>query len=177
MENLKKLISYNYDCIREILKSSSFLKLKPENVYKLTESMHVPVNNREFNKILNEYKKNKSIYNLLMGKYFIKTENNIYTPLIYADIDILQSNDNYNINIIHDYELNINLLVNIIDDNEADYIINILLNVDNEKKPDILKSFIGDNIEILPESAVILAKLPESTAGILNELKTICKEL
>lgn len=172
MDKLKKLINYNYDCVREILKSSSFLKLKPEQIYKLSENDYISVNDKNFNKILTEYKKNKSVYNLLIGKDFIKTESGIYTPLIYADIEFIQNDDKYIINVLNDYELNINLLVNILDDSESGFIIETLLKVnENEKKADVLKSFI--DVEILSESAVILAKLPEATAGILNELKKI----
>lgn len=172
-ELIKKLCCYSYDCIKESLKSNQFLNLKNDC---LINPDSLKMNNQKLNKLLIDYKKNRLNKNIYYGKYFIKQDNNIYSPLIYADIEINQNNNNYEINYKSDFELNINLLINLLNNNDYEFIINTLLScLDDDKKPDVLKALTG--IETTKEENIIFSNVPDSTAGILNELKIICKEL
>lgn len=171
-ELIKKLCLYSYDCIKESLKSNQFLNLKNDC---LINPDSLKMNNQKLNKLLIDFKKNRLNKNIYYGKYFIKCDG-IYSPLIYADIEIIQNNDNYEIQYNSDYELNINLLINLLNNNDYEFIINTLLNYsDDDKKPEVLK--VLTEIETTKDEYIIFSTVPDSTAGILNELKIICKEL
>ena len=74
--------------------------------------------------------------------------------------------------------MNIGAIVNFIDNNENEekigYIIDQLTDIEQCDLPIVMQGLLNmEDTKIINQRAIILTKMPESTAGLLNELKTI----
>lgn len=173
--NIKKLLNYSYDCVRQSLKANSFNNIK-EGVY-IIENNIFAADDKKINEIMSKHALNKSTINLLYSELFIKNDK-LYTPLLYSECELIRDGGKIKIEKEENYTLNVGAIANLLADNEEEekieYIINELLDVaiiDIEKVMTGLLNI--DNLEFIKQNALILAKLPESTAGLLNELKKI----
>ena len=182
---IKKLALYCYDCIREEFKSSSFRNLKSDKKNIIYETLETTFKNDNENilEIMTKYQLNKSDRALIYGEMFLIGKNKYFTPLIYRNIDIIRENGALKI-VFQDDEpiLNVGAISSLLkcDDDNISIIIEQLMETINESDfKGILKGLLNlEGLNILEnKKAVILAKLPEATAGLLNELQQICKEM
>ena len=185
---IKKLALYCYDCIREEFKSSSFRNLKSDKKNIIYETLETTFKNDNENilEIMTKYQLNKSDRALIYGEMFLtgeKGKNKYFTPLIYHNVNIARENGTIKL-VFEDDEpiLNVGAISSLLkcDDDNISIIIEQLMETINESDfKGILKGLLNlEGLNILEnKKAVILAKLPEATAGLLNELQQICKEM
>ena len=179
--NIKKLCLYCLDWIKSTAKGN----MKAEKTI-ITIDGVFNADNKEINDLLIKSKLNQSTMQLIYGfKWFIK-ENN--TPLLYySDIEIIRESDK--IKILFDDDnltINFNFLASLFD-NDIEIVENIteqltdfttidLKNIDFKA---VLTGLIGEKLKdytIINQNAVMLVKMPENTAGLINELNQIIKE-
>ena len=182
---IKKLALYCYDCIREEFKSSSFRNLESDKKNIIYETLETTFKNDNENilEIMTKYQLNKSDRALIYGEMFLTGQNKYFTPLIYRNIYIVRENGALKI-VFQDDEpiLNVGAISSLLkcDDDNISIIIEQLMETINESDfKGVLRGLVNlDGLNILEDKkAVILAKLPEATAGLLNELQEICKQL
>jgi len=182
---IKKLALYCYDCIREEFKSSSFRNLESDKKNIIYETLETTFkgDNENILEIMTKYQLNKSDRALIYGEMFLIGKNKYFTPLIYRNIDIIRENGALKI-VFQDDEpiLNVGAISSLLkcDDDNISIIIEQLMETINESDfKGVLRGLVNlDGLNILEDKkAVILAKLPEATAGLLNELQEICKQL
>ena len=182
---IKKLALYCYDCIREEFKSSSFRNLESDKKNIIYETLETTFKNDNENilEIMTKYQLNKSDRALIYGEMFLIGKNKYFTPLIYRNIDIIRENGVLKI-VFQDDEpiLNVGAISSLLkcDDDNISIIIEQLMETINESDfKGILRGLLNlEGLNILEDKkAVILAKLPEATAGLLNELQQICKQM
>lgn len=183
MNNIKKLCLYCLDCIKSTSKNSDFVNLKKnkDNKIIITDKEEFDANNKEIVKIITKQALNKSTMGIYTG--FLMLENKkYYSPLLYCEAELIRENDK--IKLIYDTDaitINVSLIAALLD-NDSDIIenaINQLLEIENPEQIDFKKILSGliniDDIEIKEEKSIILAKMPESIAGLVNELKQIAE--
>ena len=182
---IKKLALYCYDCIREEFKSSSFRNLESDkkNIIYETNETTFKNDNENILEIMTKYQLNKSDRALIYGEMFLTGQNKYFTPLIYRNIEIIRENGALKI-VFQDDEpiLNVGAISSLLkcDDDNISIIIEQLMETINESDfKGVLRGLVNlDGLNILEEKkAVILTKLPEATAGLLNELQQICKQM
>jgi len=177
---IKKLLNYQYDCVRQAIKSASFNNLdsNKENKILLVDTDIFNGDNKEIIEIMTKQALNKSTINLLYSELFIKG-NNLYTPLLYSEAQFLREGDKIRLETEEEKTLNIGAVANLMNGEEEkiEAIIEQLLDVEACDLPMVMRGLLNmGGVEIIQQRAVILAKLPDSTAGLLNELKVISNE-
>ena len=187
--NIVKLCNYMHDCVRESLKSSSFRNLKSckDNKIIITDLDIFESDNKEIIDLMTLSKLNQSTMDLLQGQYILsgKRGKDVYfTPLLYCNAEFKRIGDKIKLETEEEKTLNIGAISSLLSNNEEEIelIISQLLEVETADFITVLKGLIDlDGFEILDKKAVILAKLPEATAGVLRELQTIseyyCKDM
>lgn len=185
MNNTKKLLLYSLDCIKATAKNSVFNNIKgsKENKIIVTDSKEFESDNKEIIEIMTKYALNKTTMGIYAGAMILdgtKGKDNFYSPVLYTDAELVRDGDR--IRLVYDEDgmsINVGLIASLLDNNEEkiENIINDLLNIENVEKIDFKKVLSGlinlDNLTIKDEKSVILAKIPESLAGLINELKLI----
>jgi hypothetical protein len=188
MSLINNMCLYYKDCIREEVKSSSFRNLTGNKDNKLVE---VSNNNLKFNldnekiiEIMTLSEINKLDRQLIYGEMFITgniNKNVYYTPLRYFDLKLYRQGHH----IVGEYDkdnpiLNIGAISTLLD-NEPELIensINTLLDyVTSNELETVLKSLVdlkGLRVES-NKKAIILAKVPDASAGLIRELDEIAK--
>lgn len=200
MDNTKKLISYCLDCIKHTGRASGFNNLlsnKDNKIIILNDNAdnatdngggvyQFPADNKEIVQIMTKYALNKSTMSLLYGRLFlcgqISANEKYYSPLLFADAELIRQGDNIILECNED-ELNINTgLISSLLENDEDIIENVisqLIEIENPAHIDFEKVLCGlidfqrYRLEIKKQDALILAKTPESIAGLVNELRQI----
>lgn len=176
MSIINKICLYSYDIIREEFKSNSFKNLKSNKDNKIifVDGEKMPID-KEIMDVMQSYELNKGGLNLLYGSYFLEGEK-IFTPLIYQDLKL--NVDGFNIS--DEKNLNVGAISSLLENDEEKIEIIIQQLIDNIENPNIdklLASLVNmQDVEIQRKNAVILAKLPNATAGLLEELKEISKK-
>ena len=179
---IKKLVNYQYDCIRQAIKSSSFNNLNgcKDNKIIVFNDDTFNGDDKDINEIMTKYALNKSTMQLLYSNLFIKGEkgrDKFYTPLLYSDARLYRDGDKIHLDIDEDMTLNIGMISNLMDATEEDKIEAIIGQLLDIETCDLLTTMGGlldlTGMEIIKQKAIILTKMPESTAGLLNELKII----
>ena len=180
MSIINKICLYSYDIIREEFKSNSFKNLKSNKDNKIifVDGEKMPID-KEIMDVMQSYELNKGGLNLLYGSYFLEGEK-IFTPLIYQDLKLNVDGDAINFNISDEKNLNVGAISSLLENDEEKIEIIIKQLIDNLDNPNIdklLESLVNmQDVEIQRKNAIILAKLPNATAGLLEELKEISKK-
>ena len=180
MSIINKICLYSYDIIREEFKSNSFKNLKSNKDNKIifVDGEKMPID-KEIMDIMQSYELNKGGLNLLYGSYFLEGEK-IFTPLIYQDLKLNVDGDAINFNISDEKNLNVGAISSLLesDEEKIELIIQQLIdNLDNPNIDKLLASLVNmQDVGIQRKNAIILAKLPNATAGLLEELKEISKK-
>ena len=197
MDNTKKLISYCLDCIKHTGRASGFNNLlsnKENKIVILNDNgtdnggcaYQFPADNKEIVQIMTKYALNQSTISLLCGRLFlcgqISANQKYYSPLLYADAELIRQGDNIILDCNEDeFNINAGLISSLLDNDEdvIENVINQLIEIENPAHIDFEKVLCGlidfqrYGLEIKRQSALILAKTPESIAGLVNELKQI----
>ena len=178
--NIKKLTSYCLDCVKSTTKGN----MKAEKIIIDNNNGLFNADNKEINDIMIKAKLNQSTMSLIYGfKWFIK-ENN--TPLMYyTDIEIIREAEKIKILLDDDdLQINFNFLASLFD-NDIEIVENIteqltdLIDLKNINFEAVLMGLIGDKLTsytIEHKNALMLVKMPENTAGLINELNQIIRE-
>ena len=180
MSIINKICLYSYDIIREEFKSNSFKNLKSNKDNKIifVDGEKMP-NDKEIIDVMQSYELNRGGLNLLYGSYFLEGEK-IFTPLIYQDLKLNVDGDAINLNISDEKNLNVGAISSLLesDEEKIELIIQQLIdNLDNPNIDKLVSSLVNmQDVEIQRKNAIILAKLPNATAGLLEELKEISKK-
>ena len=177
--NIKKLLQYQYECIRQSIKASSFnnLESNKENKILIIEGDIFKGDNKNIIDMMTKYALNKSNMSLLYSELFIKG-NKIYSPIVYCTAELIRENDKIILKKDENFELNVGVIANLCEGEEEkiENIMSQLLNVDCCDLPTVMNGLLNmEDIEIIKQRAIILAKMPDATAGLLNELKTIAE--
>lgn len=187
---VKKLTLYCLECVQASGKSSKFNNIKSdkENKIIITNDTSFKNNNREIIELQTLAKLNKNTMSLIYGyKYFIEGKqgkNTIYTPLLYTDnVELTRECDNIVLNADLDtLQANINVISSLLDNDSEliENIINEIMQIDDLQQVDfkaVIEGLLGDNLQGLRitsgQNALILAKIPDNSAGVINELKKI----
>ena len=179
MSIINKICLYSYDIIREEFKSNSFKDLKSNKNNKIIfiDGEKMPIG-KEIIDVMQSYELNKGGLNLLYGSYFLDGEK-IFTPLIYQDLKLNVDGDAINFNISDEKNLNVGAISSLLENDEEKIELIVQQLIDNIENPNIdklLASLVNmQGVEIQRKNAIILAKLPNATAGLLEELKEISK--
>ena len=180
MALINKICLYSYDIIREEFKSNSFKNLKSnkDNKVIFVDGEKMPID-KEIIDVMQSYELNKGGLNLLYGSYFLEGEK-IFTPLIYQDLKLNVDSDAINLNISDERNLNVGAISSLLESDEEKIELIIQQLIDNIENPNIdklLASLVNmQDVGIKRKNAIILAKLPNATAGLLEELKEISKK-
>ena len=186
---IRKLINYSLDCVKTIGRSDAFNNLKKDEIL-IIQKDEFSANEKDIVEIMTKYALNRSTMNLLKGKIFIQGEK-INTPLIYCEIALIRENNKIKIEQISDYTINYSFISSLLkDENEIiENIVEQLNGIDEIEKVDLISILSGlipsinEKMKIEKDKeAIILTKSPESTAGLINELRLIseaynCKDL
>ena len=177
MNNIKKLCLYMYDCTRQAIKSASFNNLKDSDILIIDNDIFNG-DDKNIIEIMTKYALNKSSMSLLYSDLFIKG-NKLYTPLLYSEAELIREGDKIRLITEEEKTLNIGAVANLMsgEEEKIEAIIEQLLDVEACDLPTVMGGLLNmENVEIIKQRAIILAKLPDSTAGLLNELRTIAEE-
>lgn len=178
---IKKISNYMYDCVREAFKSSAFHNLKSNKANKIvvTNATEWAGDDKGIIEVMTKAALNKATMNLIYGEMFLAGERGkqkFYTPLIYSDCELKRAGGAIVAEVNEEKTLNIGAISCLLGDNaeEVENIIEQLMEVPINDFETVLKGLVNlDGLEIVKQKAVILAKLPDATSGLLNELKQI----
>lgn len=184
--NIKKLTLYCIDCIKACGRSSAFnnLRSNKDNKILITSETSWASDCKEVIEIMTLAALNKSTMSIikgaLMAEGVIKKEK-FYSPLLYCEAELKR--DGYKIRLEYDndnIEINYSLLSSLLDNDSeiVENVVNQLMEIENPEQIDFISVLKGlmpniNGLTIKKENAVILAKSPESVAGLINELKQI----
>ena len=184
MNNIKKLTLYCLDCVKATGRASGFnnLKSNKENKIIVTDATEFEADNKDITEIMTLQALNKSTMSIIKGGLFLegqKGKDKFYSPLLYSEAELVREGDK--IKLVCDDEVSVNIgLISSLLENDSEKVENIisqLLEIENPEKIDFKKVLSGliniDGFEIKEQNAVILAKMPENIAGLINELKQI----
>ena len=184
---IKKLILYCLDCVKATGRASGFnnLKSNKDNKIIITNDIEFEADNKEIIEIMTLQALNKSTMSIIKGGLFLegqKGKDKFYSPLLYCEAELKREGDK--IILVYD-ENNISVNVGLIssllenDSEKVENIISQLLEIENPEKIDFKKVLSGlinlEGLTITNDNAIILAKMPENIAGLINELKTIAE--
>lgn len=179
--NVKKLCNYMYDCTRQAIKSSGFnnLSSNKDNKIVITDLTEFQGDNKEIIELMTKHALNGQTMNLLFSDIFIKGEkgkNKFYSPLLYSEAKLYREGDKIKLEKEENQSLNLGIIANLCEGEEEE-IQNIIEQLSNIEACDLLTVMNGllnmEGMEIIKQNAIILAALPNSTAGLLSELKQI----
>ena len=184
--NVKKLTLYCLDCVKATGKASGFnnLKSNKENKIIITNATEFEADDKEIIEMMTLQALNKSTMSIIKGGLFLEGQrgkDKFYSPLLYSEAELIREGDK--IKLVSDDEKSVNVgLISSLLENDSEKVENIisqLLEIEQPEKIDFKKVLSGlinlDGFEIKEENAVILAKMPENIAGLINELKTIAE--
>lgn len=185
--NVKKLVLYCLDCVKATGKASGFnnIKSNKENKIIITDSTEFEADNKEIIEMMTLQALNKSTMSIIKGGLFLegsRGKDKFYSPLLYSEAELIREGDKIKL-VCADDEMSVNVgLISSLLENDSEKVENIisqLLEIENPEKIDFKKVLSGlinlDGFEIKEENAVILAKMPENIAGLINELKMIAE--
>lgn len=193
--NILKLSNYMLDCVSSLQKVSGFNNVSKDKKIDFCANGWA-VDNKEINEILTESALNKSTMTLIYGTCFINAQKGrevFYSPLLYAECKLIRQDDKNIIMPVIDFENDLTINYGVIAtlfNNDLELIENKmeqLTEIINPMACDfraILQGLFGEevmednNIKFLDnnkEEKLILSKIPENLAGIINELKIIIK--
>lgn len=182
MELIKTLSNYMYDCIKEEFKSSTFRNLNSNKENRVIEADELIFagDDADIIEIMTKAELNKTLLNLVYGELFLigdKGKNVYYTPLIYSDCVLRREGAQIVADVSDDKTVNVGAISSLIlgdDSEQVENIINQLLDVNVNDFETVLRGLVDlSGLEIVDKRAVILAKIPEASAGLLSELKKI----
>lgn len=174
--NVKKLCNYMYDCTRQAIKSASFNNLSDKDILIIDDDIFNG-DDKKIIEIMTKYALNKSSMSLLYSDLFIKGDK-LNTPLLYSNAELIREGDKIRLETEEEKTLNIGAVANLMsgEEEKIEAIAEQLLDVEACDLPTVMGGLLNmDGIEIINQRAIILAKLPDSTAGLLNELKQIAE--
>lgn len=191
--NVKKLALYCLDCVQATGRSSAFnnLRSSKENKIIFTNDTEFNADNKEIVEIMTLQALNNSTMSIILGSLFLegsRGREKFFSPLLYTEAELIREGDK--IKLVYDEGsgmiVNYGLISSLLDNNDMDIIentINQLMDIENPEKIDfitVLKGLINlDNMDITikedKQHAIILAKTPESVAGLVNELRQIAE--
>ena len=181
MNNTKKMLLYSLDCIKSTAKNSVFNNLKgsKENKIIITNATEFEADNKGIIEIMTKWALNKSTMAIYYGSLMLEGSK-VYSPLLYCEAELIREGDKIKLQYDDDsMGVNVGLISSLLD-NDSDIIentINQLLDIENPEKIDFKKVLGGlinmDGLTIKEEKAIILSKVNESIAGLVNELKAI----
>ena len=183
--NIKRLVLYCLDCVKATGRANnSFnnLKSNKENKIIITDSTEFEADNKEIIEIMTLQKLNKTTMSIIKGGLFLEGQrgkDKFYSPLLYSEAELIREDDK--IKLITDDGMSVNVgLISSLLENDSEKIENIisqLLEIDNPEKIDFKKVLSGlinlEGLAIKEQNAVILANIPNNTAGLIQELKQI----
>ena len=183
--NIKRLVLYCLDCVKATGRANnSFnnLKSNKENKIIITDSTEFEADNKEIIEIMTLQKLNKTTMAIIKGGLFLegsRGKDKFYSPLLYSEAELIREDDK--IKLITDDGMSVNVgLISSLLENDSEKIENIisqLLEIDNPEKIDFKKVLSGlinlEGLAIKEQNAVILANIPNNTAGLIQELKQI----
>ena len=183
---ITQLAKYCYDCIREEFKSSSFRNLDSDknNLLYLTNKLTWQADNQQVLDIAMKYELNKTDRALIYGSKFLtgtKGKNKYFTPLVYQNLTIENQGAKLVGSLDNEKILNVGAISSLLseDEEQASMIISQLMEVINKDIFDkVLTNLVNlENFSIdNKNSAIILTKLPDASAGLLNELEQIANK-
>lgn len=182
--DIKKLASYCLDCVKYSGRGGAFNNLKNAKMY-ITNSDMFKADDKKINEIMMAYALNQGTMSLIYGRLFLEGQqgkSSYYSPLLYTECRLERDGDIIRLKKDENFTINVGLIACLLD-KDADIIeasMEQLLNIEEPEKIDfkaVLKGIIPDfkGLKITDKNAVILAKMPESTAGLIAELKEIIK--
>lgn len=183
--NVKKLTLYCLDCVKATGRASGFnnLKSNKENKIIITNDIEFEADDKEITEIMTLQALNKSTMSIIKGGLFLEGQrgkDKFYSPLLYSEAELIREGDK--IRLVSDDEgmaVNVGLISSLLenDSEKVENIIGQLLEIENPEKIDFKKVLSGlinlEGLTITNDNAVILAKMPENVAGLINELKMI----
>lgn len=184
--NIKKLTLYCLDCVKSTSKNSDFVNLQKnkDNKVIITDLNEFEADNKNIIEIMTKRALNKTTMSIYKGFLILegaRGKDKFYSPLLYCEAELIREGDKIKLQYDEDdMGVNVGLIAALLDNN-ADIIentINELLSIENPLQIDFKKVLSGliNNIEgmtITDNEALILAKTPDSVAGVINELKAI----
>lgn len=190
--NILKLSNYMLDCVKATQKASGFNNISKDKKINYSANGWA-VDNKEINEILTESALNKSTMSLIYGTCFIEAKKGrevFYSPLLYAECKLMRQDDKIMPVIDFENDLTINYgVIATLFNNDLELIENKmeqLTEIINPMACDfkaILQGLFGE--EVMEENKInflgnkeeklILSKIPENLAGLINELKIIIK--
>ena len=181
--NVKKLCNYMYDCTRQAIKSSSFNNLSnnKENKILITDLTEFAGDDKEIIELMTKHALNGSTMDLLFSDILIKGEkgkNKFYSPLLYSEAKLYREGDKIRLEKEENQGLNFGIIANLCEGEEEEIqnIIEQLSNIEACDLPTVMNGLLNmEGMEIIKQNALILAALPNSTAGLLSELKQIAE--
>lgn len=191
MNNILKLSNYMLDCVKATQKASGFNNISKDKKINYSANGWA-VDNKEINEILTESALNKSTMTLIYGTCFIEAKKGrevFYSPLLYAECKLMRQDDKIMpvIDFENDLTINYGVIASLFN-NDLELIENKmeqLTEIINPMACDfraILQGLFGDEVMeenkikfLEKEEKLILSKIPENLAGLINELKIIIK--
>ena len=185
--NIKKLTLYCLDCVKSTGKNAAFNNLRgnKENKVIITSDIEFESDNKDVIEIMTKYALNKTTMGIYRGGLILegtKGKNKYYSPLLFTECELIREGDKIMLNYDDDnITVNVGLIASLLDNDTeiVENVINQLLSIENPQNIDFKKVLSGlinlDGLSIKDEHAVILARTPESIAGLVNELKTIAE--
>ena len=183
--NVKKLVNFMYGITKAETKASAFNNLESckDNKILITDKTVFEGDDKEVIELQTLHALNQYSMNLIKGEYILigsKGKQKFKTPLFYTDIKLQRNGDK--IEVIEEGErtLNIGAVSCVVGENESlieTTIENLMQCEEIENFEEIFRALIplDENLRIEKQTALILAKLPDSTMTILNELKELSK--
>lgn len=190
--NILKLSNYMLDCVKATQKASGFNNISKDKKINFCSNGWA-VDNKEINEILTESALNKSTMTLIYGTCFINAQKGremFYSPLLYAECKLMRQDDKIMpvIDFENDLTINYGVIASLFN-NDLELIENKmeqLTEIINPMACDfraILQGLFGEEVMeenkikfLEKEEKLILSKIPENLAGLINELKIIIKE-
>lgn len=186
MGNVKKLCGYCLDVVKSLGRSSAFNNLKgnKDNKIIITNSFEWDADNKDIVELMTKHVLNKSTMSIIKGALMAEgviKKDKFYSPLLYCEAELKRDGDKIRLEYDNDnIEINYGLLSSLLDNDSEiiENVVNQLMEIENPEQIDfisVLKGLIPNvnELTIKKENAVILAKSPESVAGLINELKQI----
>ena len=139
MNNIKKLLLYNLDCVKACGRSSAFnnLKSSKDNKIILTDLMEFEADNKEIIEIMTKWALNKSTMGIYKGSLMlegVRGRERFYSPLIYCDAELIREGEKIRLNYDEDsMGVNVGLIAGLLE-NDSEIIentINQLLEIEN----------------------------------------------
>ena len=180
--NINKLASYCLDCIKYSGRGMAFNNLKKAKIIPAMEQYRA--DNKAVIDIMTSYAMASDTMSLIYGCNFLtgsRAKVNYYTPLLYTEARLTRDGSIIRLEHGHDMSINVGVIAELLqaDSDEVESIINDITDIGASDVKSVIKGILPDmeGLRIDNKQSIILSKYPESTAGLISELKRICKEL